>query len=248
MRKLAFTMAEVLITLGILGVVIAMTLPAIISKYQEKVWLTAYFRVYSILENAYKQTQVEHDTFEYWSGSVLTKDGSTLSDRKMLYKYMVEPYMELNQSFIPDDDNWSEYWPKTNCWPEKSSHLDGTPYTSNLNGELLHKPAVSLKSGECIVLSYWLGDFMVDINSKKGPNVLGKDQFAFSFDLVNRTRLKPGYPQRWWTDTPLYCDVSSTNGWHAGASCGFWIVRHRNMDYLHIPYEELKRRWSGGVW
>lgn len=35
---IAFTMAEVLITLGILGIVIAMTLPALIGKYQEVVF------------------------------------------------------------------------------------------------------------------------------------------------------------------------------------------------------------------
>lgn len=34
-KKSAFTMAEVLITLGILGIVIAMTLPLIISNYQK---------------------------------------------------------------------------------------------------------------------------------------------------------------------------------------------------------------------
>lgn len=34
--KKAFTLAEVLITLGILGVVIAMTLPALITNYQKK--------------------------------------------------------------------------------------------------------------------------------------------------------------------------------------------------------------------
>ena len=39
--KPAFTMAEVLITLGILGIVIAMTLPALIKKYQNVVILTA---------------------------------------------------------------------------------------------------------------------------------------------------------------------------------------------------------------
>lgn len=35
-KKSAFTMAEVLITLGVLGIVIAMTLPSIISNYQKK--------------------------------------------------------------------------------------------------------------------------------------------------------------------------------------------------------------------
>lgn len=39
MKNYGFTLAEVLITLGIIGIVAAMTLPAIVSKYQEKFWL-----------------------------------------------------------------------------------------------------------------------------------------------------------------------------------------------------------------
>ena len=41
-KKAAFTLAEVLITLGIIGVVAAMTLTALVGKYPEKVWITRY--------------------------------------------------------------------------------------------------------------------------------------------------------------------------------------------------------------
>ena len=37
-RRAAFTLAEVLITLGIIGVVAAMTMPSLITNYQKKVW------------------------------------------------------------------------------------------------------------------------------------------------------------------------------------------------------------------
>lgn len=37
MKKIAFTLAEVLITLGIIGVVAAMTMPVLISNYRESV-------------------------------------------------------------------------------------------------------------------------------------------------------------------------------------------------------------------
>ena len=252
-KSFAFTLAEVLITLGIIGVVAAMTLPSLITKYKEKELVTSYLRVYSILENAYRRVQGEYGTFENWSGATITSnqnDGkldSTLSDRKKLYEYMIKPYIEVNEVFLPKNSNWDNIGTR-NCWPEKSKYLDGTPYSSNSNGEYTVRPAVSLKSGECIVLAYNFGDFMVDLNSKKGPNVVGKDQFIFSFDVTKPERIKPGYYQRWWTDTAAYCDVSSSNGWHAGVSCGFWILRNHNMDYLHMSYEELKKRWRGGVW
>ena len=250
-HKYGFTLAEVLITLGIIGVVVAMTMPTLIARHNEKVWTTSYLRVYSILDNAYRRVQEEYGTFENWSGATITistgdgQPNSTLSERKNLYEYMIKPYVEVNQAYLPKNDNWDNIG-KYNCWPEESFYLDKNP--SYPNGQFRTTPAVSLKSGECIVFAYFLGDFMVDINSKKGPNTLGKDQFAFSFDAVKKERIKPGYYQRWWTDTANYCDVKDSHGWHAGSSCGFWIVRYHNMDYLHLPFDEVKKRWRGGGW
>ena len=51
-KKAAFTLAEVLITLGIIGIVAAMTLPMLIAKYQKLVATTQLKRIYSILANA----------------------------------------------------------------------------------------------------------------------------------------------------------------------------------------------------
>lgn len=55
MRKIAFTLAEVLITLGIIGIVAAMTLPALINKYQQKQTITQLQKVYSVLNQALRQ-------------------------------------------------------------------------------------------------------------------------------------------------------------------------------------------------
>ncbi len=39
-NKKAFTLAEVLITLGIIGIVAAMTIPTLVADYNKKVWDT----------------------------------------------------------------------------------------------------------------------------------------------------------------------------------------------------------------
>ena len=44
-KKVAFTLAEVLITLGIIGVVAALTLPTVIKHYKAKVLETAFKKV-----------------------------------------------------------------------------------------------------------------------------------------------------------------------------------------------------------
>lgn len=56
-RENAFTLAEVLITLGIIGVVAAMTLPAIIQNYQQMVLRNQFKKAYAILFNGIKQAQ-----------------------------------------------------------------------------------------------------------------------------------------------------------------------------------------------
>ncbi len=247
-RRCAFTLAEVLITLGIIGIVAAMTMPSLIAKHQEKQWVTSYLRVYSLLENAYRMVQNEDGTYENWSGVTITtnkddgKPDRDNADTTALYNFMIKPYFQLNGTFLKGS--------RGNCMPEKSYELDGQAYTTNFDGELINGKytAVSLVSGECIALGHAFGDFFVDLNGKKRPNTLGKDQFVFSFDVMKPERIKPGSPSRWWTDTANYCDVSSKHGWHAGMSCGFWIVRNHNMDYLHMQFDELKQKWSGGVW
>lgn len=52
MNRTGFTLAEVLITLGIIGIVAAMTLPALTAKYEEKVLLTQVKKTYSTILNA----------------------------------------------------------------------------------------------------------------------------------------------------------------------------------------------------
>ena len=51
-RRVAFTLAEVLITLGIIGIVAAMTIPTLVKNYQEKVMVTKVKQAHSQLMNA----------------------------------------------------------------------------------------------------------------------------------------------------------------------------------------------------
>ena len=59
-RIFAFTLAEVLITLGIIGIVAAMTLPVLIQKYNKIVWYTQFRKAATQLEQALKLYQIDH--------------------------------------------------------------------------------------------------------------------------------------------------------------------------------------------
>lgn len=52
-KRLAFTLAEVLITLGIIGVVAALTIPTLINNIQDKAYITAWKKEYSTLNQAF---------------------------------------------------------------------------------------------------------------------------------------------------------------------------------------------------
>ena len=51
-KKAAFTLAEVLITLGIIGVVAAMTLPSLIQERTNKALYVALWKNYSVMQQA----------------------------------------------------------------------------------------------------------------------------------------------------------------------------------------------------
>ena len=54
-NKKAFTLAEVLITLGIIGIVAAMTMPVLIAKYRSKVLETQFKKRYSEVSQVFIQ-------------------------------------------------------------------------------------------------------------------------------------------------------------------------------------------------
>ena len=66
MRKSAFTLAEVLITLAIIGVVAAMTIPTLIQNYRKKVIENKLVKVYSLMNQAIKLSTIENGETSTW--------------------------------------------------------------------------------------------------------------------------------------------------------------------------------------
>ena len=58
-RRVAFTLAEVLITLGIIGIVAAMTMPSLITNYQKQRAVTQLKKSYTNLAEAVKRSELE---------------------------------------------------------------------------------------------------------------------------------------------------------------------------------------------
>ena len=64
-KKAAFTLAEVLITLGIIGIVAAMTMPTLVAKYREKLLVNQAKTAYSKLSNALIMVKVHNGYNSY---------------------------------------------------------------------------------------------------------------------------------------------------------------------------------------
>ena len=61
-----FTLAEVLITLGIIGIVAALTVPTLVANYQKKQTVTQLRKVYADLNNAVRLSEVDNGPMQTW--------------------------------------------------------------------------------------------------------------------------------------------------------------------------------------
>src|SRR5574344_866092 len=73
-RKKGFTLAEVLITLGIIGVVAALTIPTLIGNYEKTLFANKFKDSFSILSQAVNLSQAENGPLEDWDYPSVSED------------------------------------------------------------------------------------------------------------------------------------------------------------------------------
>ena len=101
-KKKAFTLAEVLITLGIIGVVAAITIPMLMTKYHKIIVENRLKDSYSIMSNAVKMAEEEYGVgFE--PADVLTGTGWSPEKSKMVFDKYFRPFMKINYEYSHDD-------------------------------------------------------------------------------------------------------------------------------------------------
>lgn len=170
--KHAFTLAEVLITLGIIGVVAAMTIPNLITAQQKQTTAKKLAKVYSILYQGFLNAQTSMGESQSWDLPSVQYN-SAVSDT-WWNKYFI-PYAKLSVAKSCTIENGIA---TSVCAPASTSWLDGTGSTAFsacdcggcfiLNdGTLLQFSGVS--NGDAGV--------SVDTNGQAPPNTWGKDIF-----------------------------------------------------------------------
>ena len=174
--KKGFTLAEVLITLGIIGIVAALTIPTLIQNYQKRETLVKFKKSYSLINQALKMAQVENGDMNTWT------EPSTLGVDKWGATY-IEPYLRIAKKCTRYDEcGYKTQRPFTSVDGSYDTFLvtDQSRVTYELNdGSVIIIKAYD-ETGNPEQPYGFTRNVIIDLNGSAEPNVLGKDVFSFN--------------------------------------------------------------------
>ena len=173
-QKSAFTLAEVLITLGIIGVVAALTMPGLMAKFRQIQFETAFKKDYSTIQNAIRFITEDENLsmcYVYWP-------------KNMGYQSMREDCKQLKSSLVRVL-RLSEY---KNSERLKDKYIRKSEVMANggrlVNGNCAMDSWLSSASafitlhGAIYYINYaGFPNIVIDVNGHSGPNRWGYDVF-----------------------------------------------------------------------
>ena len=160
-KVFAFTLAEVLVALGIIGVVSALTVPTLMRNHQKKVYTVQLHKFYSELSNALESYQNSKNAVNLVEAGL-----NTNAELSAFVRDSFKVVQTCNGSLTP-------------CLAETYVSLDGKKRA------ILSTTSYTLASGVAIrpyieVSGNKLINLMVDTNGAQKPNILGRDLFFFA--------------------------------------------------------------------
>ncbi len=203
--KVAFTLAEVLITLGIIGVVAAITLPSLTTKIQNRQYQVAYRKAFSSLNQALK-SMIDDGQFVPINnpGAVAQDDGPIGTNFKILATY----FAGATTCFDNNADK---------CWECKGGQSgQASAGSNNGRGCVKSRPAFIDAAGMAYYLyagSEW--PIIIDVNGFSKPNELGKDRYVVYF---TNSMTKSYYPADVDTIYP-WADITAKQRWCPSGDC-----------------------------
>ena len=223
-----FTLAEILVTLSILGVIAAMAIPSVIQNYKEKATVVKLKRVYSQLQQAYDMAFVYYGPVVSWDsqfcGGERRRTGQCKSSKA---EYIYNAKSLVLGKFLPLSNKKCTQETETNgttilddCY--LSAEDDRIKFMNGITdtgwGGYLAYWSVSrflLKDGTFIAMEAGT-NILVDINGKKGPNQIGRDIFQFRL-----------------YDKGIVPYVSSYDTCTSYGGVTKWVIEKGNMRHLH---------------
>lgn len=195
-QKTAFTLAEVLITLGIIGIVAAITIPTLIANKAKQETVTKLQKSYTVIAQAVKLSENDNGSNSTWDWGL----GGTLTPQQSFATYWA-PYLKTanfcTSGSVCGYGTITRFKGRNGIDSYNITRSDGTTVILS-DGSLME--IVAFQTPKLI---------LVDINASGGPNTLGKDVFLFSMD-PDKGLMPFGYTSN--SD----CAINS-NGWYCAA-------------------------------
>lgn len=208
--KSAFTLAETLMTLAIIGVIAAMTMPGLQQHAQLQANVALVKKAYSTLSSATRGIKMENGPVRMWDLSSKTE---IIKLYKQKMSFMAEPGEEYPVKFL----NGTE---RANTTADMFSPENGF---ITADGMLWY---IESTSAACSLTTDNMKqaciDIGVDVNGQKGPNIVGRDIFAFY--VTNDGSV---YPEGGGFDLqPTTCSKNST-GW----GCTARVIKESKISW-----------------
>ncbi len=175
----AFTLAEVLITLGIIGIVAALTLPSLINEYKKKEVETRLAHTYSTMTQAFKLAEADNGESQYWTKNIA--GSSNISDMSIVDDFLTAyfiPYLNFNTK-IETIDGYGLKKLGYDVRYFNGYQMNEMRITRLNNGVILFWGMFIGRQGICAL------HIVLDINGTKGPNRIGSDLFDMTYSLYD---------------------------------------------------------------
>lgn len=161
-------MAEVLITLGIIGIIAAITIPMIIAKYQDKVLESQNKKAQSILANGFKLMMAHEEVTEFGYTEIMGCTSKECVQEKIRKVFAVLAEIKDDSQFVPAMYKFS----------------NGNEQQVWQNNEELFYSFITVDGMFFGIKTFIEGErsltIIADINGSKNPNRGGKDLCQFT--------------------------------------------------------------------
>ncbi|MCR4881132.1 MAG: type II secretion system GspH family protein [bacterium] len=188
--KIAFTLAETLITLLVIGIIAALTIPSLIQSFQGRETVARLKKMYSVVNQAVRQYQAENECLDSFADCFEKED--TLTSNTFMKRFE-QKFKFVNVVYTGEDEYDVEWIPKI------AKHINGEDIETHTwmgvqrNGWTHDGAFYMLADGS--VLSVMIPDdkkqsglLFIDTNGVKGPNRIGKDQFPIGIGARNNPK------------------------------------------------------------
>ena len=181
-KKSGFTLPEILITLGVIGVVAAITMPIIHSKIQWTILKNRYKKVYNTYSQAIQLVQNDDYLYLCYSddNGQVAADECNLFFNELMKKFKVIKECKNNallQGCVPV---YYSYNTSSGCNGYNENYINN------------HNKVVVMQDGSILIrYPFQTPLFAVDINGFKGPNKAGYDLFLFDIGKNNGLYINP---------------------------------------------------------